>query len=55
MTRAEILAQFHDRCEIVNQAEEMDLLDRDEAQQMRDRYRSEADVLLAEVREEVRA
>lgn len=55
MTREEILQEFHRKCEIVNEAEEQDLLDRDEAQAMTDRYRVEADEQLAALERETAA
>jgi hypothetical protein len=47
MTRDEILQEFHRKSENVLDAEAQDLLDRDEAQAMIDRYRSEADEQIA--------
>lgn len=47
MTRDEILQEFHDKSENVLTAEVQDLLDRDDAQRMIDRYREEAEAKIA--------
>lgn len=47
MTRGEILREYFRLCDLVNKVEvETDLLDTDEAQEMRDRYRERADAVL---------
>lgn len=46
LTRKEVMCEWERLCAYVNVAEEGGLLDADQAQAMRDRYRERADVVL---------
>lgn len=50
MTRNAIIREYFRLCELVNNAEENDLLDTDEAQAMRERYHERAEAVLAHYR-----
>lgn len=52
MTRNAIIREYFRLCDIVNDAEQGDLLDADEAQRMRDRYHDRAEAVLSYYRRE---
>lgn len=52
MTRNAIIREYFRLCELVNDAEQGDLLDADEAQGMRERYHDRAEAVLSYYRRE---